>query len=166
MALLTPDDPGFADIEARHAWFDAVLRADCGEILGSEEPLPVAVDWPKGIPDGRSFDIVQTECSLARVAANGYTVSVWEASGDDEEGDPLWTFFLVDDAGVRYLPEYSVIDENAPLEMVDRVLSRSMDEVPRRLAAGEFDRDLPPLTLPGWLLEPVDRPETDNSAWT
>lgn len=165
MALLTPDDPGFADIEARHAWFDAVLRADCGEIVGSEQPVPDPANWPAGLPEGRSFDIVHTECSLARVAPSGYTCSLWEASGDDEEGDPLWTMFIVDDAGVRFLPEYSVTAEDAPEAAVDAVLSKSMEQLPKRLEAGEFDRDLPALELPQWLLEPVDKPESEGSAW-
>lgn len=165
MPLLTPDDSEFAEIEARHGWFDTVLRADCGEIEGSDEPVPAAADWTRFLPPGRSFDIVQTECSLAWVGGNGYTCSVWEATGDEEAGDPLWTVFVVDDAGVRFLPEYSVVDEEAPPALVDQVLSRSMQELPGRLGSGEFDRPDAALQLPDWILQPVDRPETEAGAW-
>jgi len=82
-----------------------------------------------------------------------------------EAGDPLWTVFVVDDAGVRFLPEYSVVDEEAPPALVDQVLSRSMQELPGRLGSGEFDRPDAALQLPDWILQPVDRPETEAGAW-
>ena len=58
MPLYTPDDPEFAALEARHRWFDAVLQAECGELLGDEDGAPAALNWLDLVPPSRALDLV------------------------------------------------------------------------------------------------------------
>ncbi|MFM7320740.1 MAG: hypothetical protein ACKO5K_04350 [Armatimonadota bacterium] len=155
MPLHTPEDPEFAALEARHAWFDAVLQAECGEIEGDDDGAPDPLNWLKLLPAARSLDVFETECSLAWVAPGGRVCTVWDATGDED--DPLWAVFVVDDSGVRWLPEYSVLDPEADEAELDRVLATATRELPDRLAAGQFDRDLPPYVVPEWLSSPRER---------
>ncbi len=155
MALHTPEDPGFSALEARHAWFDAVLQAECGEIEGDEDGAPPPLNWLALLPPARSLDVFETECSLARESPDGRLYTIWDATGDDD--DPLWAVFVVDDSGVRWLSEYSVLDPEASEAEVDRVLAKAAAELPDRLASGEFDRDTPPVVVPEWLSAPRER---------
>ena len=157
MPLHTPEDPEFAALEARHAWFDAVLQAECGEIVGDDDGAPGPLNWLSLLPPSRALDVMETECSLAWVSPGGGLVTVWDATGDED--DPLWAVFVVDDAGARWLPEYSVIDPDAESVDVDRVLEKASLELPDRLVAGEFDRELPTCPVPQWLSSPTQRDE-------
>lgn len=156
MPLHTPDDPEFAALEARHAWFDAVLMAECGELEGGDDGAPDALNWLSLVPLARALDFAETECSLAWVAPDGYVCTVWDAFGDED--DPLWAVFLVDDAGPRLLPDLSCFDEDADEAQVDALLEKGARELPERLLAGAYDRDAPPATIPDWLREPRPLP--------
>ena len=155
MTLYTPDDSEFAALAARHEWFEHVLAASCGELEGDDE-IPATLDWTALIPPALALEFTATDCSLAYV--NGeYAVTVWDATG---EGDAPWGLFLADDAGVRLLPEYSVLDPDAPDAAFDAALARAAEELPGRLLAREFDRvDAPAVPIPDWLAIPTYKPE-------
>ena len=142
--LFTPDDPEFAALEARFRWFEHVLLASWNEIE-TPETLPGPLHWLGLLPDG----------SLAYQSDSGYTATVWDASG--VEDDLPWAVFLVDDLGTRFLPEYSLFDgeDELPGSALEDVLAKAERELPDRLLAGEFDRSGEPLPIPGWLASPV-----------
>jgi hypothetical protein len=110
--LFTPDDPEFAAYEAQHRWFEHVLLATWNELEVPEE-VPVALDWLAVLPPGTDLDIEEVECSLAYVGESGYTATIWDASG--VEDDLPWAVFLVDDFGARLLAEYSLFEEEDEL---------------------------------------------------
>lgn len=147
MPLHTETEPAFTRLETRHSWFARVLEVEYGEAPAPGE-VPPAFNWLLLLPLTYRYDFDEVECSLAYTSPNGYACTVWEASGED---DLPWAVFVVDDAGTRFLPEYSVLDENADEQALNDALKRGADELPRRLEAGEFDRDRPPLVLPTWL---------------
>lgn len=157
MPLYTPEDPEFATLEARHAWFDAVLQAECGELEGSDDGAPEGLNWLSLAPTARALDIAETECSLAWVAPSGYTCTVWDVTGDED--DPLWAVFLVDDAGPRLLSDLSTFDEDADDAAVDALLEKGARELPDRLLSGAYDRDAPPQQIPDWLRDPRPKPD-------
>src|SRR5918998_550610 len=108
-----PDEPEYAYLERRHGWFPRVLEAEYGEQEAPSE-LPQALNWLLLVPAARRYDFEEVECGLAYVAPDGgYACTVWDVSG--EEDDP-WAVFVVDDYGARFLPEYSVLEENASEE--------------------------------------------------
>ena len=152
--LYTPDDPEFSQHEAHFRWFEHVLMAAWNEIVVEDE-LPEALDWPLLLPPGREFDIEEVECSLAYVSATGYTATLWDASG--VEDDLPWGVFLVDDFGTRLLSEYSLFDDEDGPEAgaLEAILAKASEELPERLLAGEFDRGGEPLDVPDWLLHPT-----------
>jgi hypothetical protein len=154
LMLYTPDDPEFADCEARFRWFEHVLLASWSEIEAPDE-TPEAFDWLALVPDGKALDIEDVECSLAFVSDSGYAATIWDASG--VEDDLPWAVFLVDDFGARFLPEYSLFDgeEDLPESVLEDILAKAERELPDRLLAGEFDRAGEPLSLPDWLANPV-----------
>ena len=154
MPLYTPDDPEFAALADRHAWLDTVLAASCGELLGDDE-IPAPLDWTALLPPALALEFTATDCSLACVSGD-YAITVWDATG---EGDAPWAVFLADDAGVRLLPEYSVLDPDATDATFDATLARATAELPDRLLAGEFDRNLPAAPIPDWLKNPTYKPE-------
>ena len=154
MPLYTPDDSEFAALAERHAWFDTVLAASCGELLGDHDP-PAPLDWTALLPPALALEFTGADCSLAYVHGS-YTLTVWDATG---EGDAPWALFLADDAGVRLLPEYSVLDPDAPDSVFDATLARAAGELPGRLLAGELDRNLPAVEIPDWLKSPAYKPE-------
>lgn len=155
MPLYTPDDPEFASLEARHRWFDAVLQAECGELLGDEDGAPAALNWLDLVPPSRALDLVECECSLAYVGDSGYACTIWDATGEEDEP---WAVFVVDDAGPRWLSEYSLFDEDADEAALEATLEKASAELPARLEAGDFDRPAPPVPIPDWLARPVERP--------
>lgn len=159
--LYTPDDPEFAACEARAAWFERVLLATWNEIE-APEVLPDALNWLALLPEGTDLDIEDVECSLAYVSDSGYTATVWDASG--VEDDLPWAVFLVDDFGARLLPEYSVFEgeEELPAVALEQALARAEQELPDRLLAHEFDREGEPLALPEWLTDPIYREEEND----
>ena len=152
--LYTPDDPEFSQYEAHYRWFEHVLMAAWNEIVVEEE-LPEALDWLGRLPPGRELDIEEVECSLAYVSTTGYTATLWDASG--VEDDLPWAVFLVDDFGARLLSEYSLFDDEDGLEAgaLEAVLAKASEELPDRLLAGEFDRRGEPRDVPDWLLHPT-----------
>ncbi|MBC7806066.1 MAG: hypothetical protein H7145_07930, partial [Akkermansiaceae bacterium] len=85
-----------------------------------------------------------------------YTATIWDASGED---DLPWAVLLVDDYGVRLLPEYSVFDEDADEETLEAALAKGASELPTRLESGEFDRTGEPLAIPEWLLAKTESEE-------
>ena len=152
--LFTPDDPEFAALESRHRWFEHVLLASWNEIEVPDE-TPVELDWPTVLPPGSEFDIEEVECSLAYVSSSGYTATIWDASG--VEDDLPWAVFLVDDFGARLLMEYSLFEgeEEVPATALEEVLALAERELPDRLLSGELDRSLEPVIIPAWLLNPI-----------
>jgi hypothetical protein len=160
MPLYTePDEPEFAELEKRHAWFAAVLLHEYGEQEGApaEVDTPAALNWLEQIPLTRRYDFEDAECGLAHVSADGaYRCTVWDATGVKD--DP-WAVFVVDDYGARLLPEYSLLDEEATDEQREAVLRRAADEIPDRAERGEFARTGTPVAVPDWLREPR---ETDG----
>lgn len=152
--LYTPDDPEFSQYEAHFRWFEHVLMAAWNEI-SVEGELPEPLDWLGLLPPGRELDIEEVECSLAYVSATGYTATLWDASG--VEDDLPWAVFLVDEFGARFLSEYSLFDdENDPEEgALEGILAKASHELPDRLIAGEFDRRGEPVAVPDWLLHPT-----------
>lgn len=152
--LFTPDDPEFAAYEAQHRWFEHVLLATWNELEVPEE-VPVALDWLAVLPPGTDLDIEEVECSLAYVGESGYKATIWDASG--VEDDLPWAVFLVDDFGARLLAEYSLFEDEdeLPEAALEEVLARAEAELPDRLLAGEFDRELERLVIPAWLAEPI-----------
>jgi hypothetical protein len=153
MPLYLPDDPEFAALEARHRWFESVLLATFGELTTDDDP-PEALDWLELLPAGRRLDIEEVECSLAFVADDGYTATVWDATGD---GDDPWAVFLIDDFGPRLLAEYSVFDEDADDAARDAVLAHASEALPERLLLGALTRTGTPVPIPAWLAEPEPR---------
>ncbi|MGC4046585.1 MAG: hypothetical protein QM758_22565 [Armatimonas sp.] len=151
MPLYTPDDPEFAALAARHAWLEHALAAACGELEDDPE-LPKELDWLTLLPPSLMLDIESVDCSLA-FSKGGYNATLWDATGED---DFPWVTLLVDDAGVRLLSEYSVLDEDADL---DALLEKASTELPERLLSGELTRQSPTLTLPDWLTSPTYKPE-------
>jgi hypothetical protein len=152
--LFTPDDPEFDSYEVRHRWFEHVLLATWNEIVVEGE-VPITLDWLAVLPPGTDLDIEEVECSLVYVGENGYMATVWDASG--VEDDLPWAVYLVDDYGARFLPEYSLFEgeEELPSDALEQVLALAEKELPDRLLAGEFDRELEPLAIPEWLLSPT-----------
>jgi hypothetical protein len=152
MPLYTPDDPEFSALAARHAWLEHALAAACGELADDPE-LPKELDWLTLLPPALMLDIESVDCSLA-FTLEGYVATVWDATGED---DFPWATLLVDAAGVRLLPEYSALSEEADLSTI---LEKAAAELPDRLLCGEFSRpDAPPLTIPKWLSSPTYKPE-------
>ena len=146
-----PEEPEFADAEARDAWFAAVMLAEYGELEGvpSDIEVPAELDWLLATPLTRRYDFEEAECGLAYHAPDSaYRCTVWDVTG---EGDDPWAVFLVDAFGTRLLPEYSLFDEEATDEERDEVLGRAAIEIPARLERGEFTRTGTPVTIPPWL---------------
>jgi hypothetical protein len=69
---------------------------------------------------------------------------------------------VVDVYGARWLPEYSLLDEDAPDAARETVLKRAVDELPDRLEVGEFRRTGTPVSIPDWLL--VEPSEDEDEA--
>jgi hypothetical protein len=157
MALYhNPEDKELADACERTRWFEAVLEAEYGE-REAEGDIPPALNWFAFVPDELQLGLDEVECSLAYTSeTSGYRCALWEATGED---DRPWMTFLVDDFGVRFLSEYSVLEEDADEETLDSTLERSASELPDRLESGEFDRNGEPVSVPEWLLRPL--PEGD-----
>lgn len=143
-----PEEPEFARLERRHGWFPNVLRAEYGE-QDAPGDVPAPLNWLDLVPAARRYDFDEIECGLAYIAPDGvYACTVWDVSGEDD--DP-WAVFVVDDFGARLLPEYSVLDEDAPDEAREERLRRAAGEIPARAEAGEFTREGTPLEVPDWL---------------
>ena len=101
------------------------------------------------LPEDPRYDLESVECSIAyENDATGYAATVWDASGED---DLPWAVVLVDDFGARLLSEYSLLDEDADEETLEALLAKAAVELPKRLLAGEFDREGTPLEIPEWL---------------
>jgi hypothetical protein len=154
-----PDEPPFARTEARDRWFSNVLLAEYGELDAPRE-VPSALNWLELLPSARRYDFEEAECGAVYVSPSGgdYACSVWDVSG---EGDEPWAVFVVDVYGARWLPEYSLLDEDAPDAVREAVLKRAVDELPDRLEAGEFTRTGTPVAIPDWLLA---KPSEENEA--
>lgn len=152
--LFTPDDPEFAALEEQARWFEHVLLASWSEIE-TPEPLPDSLHWLALLPEGGELDIEDVECSLAYQSDSGYTATIWDASG--VEDDLPWAVFIVDALGARFLAEYSLFEgeEELPEAALEAILAKAERELPDRLLAGEFDRNGEPLHIPGWLTSPV-----------
>src|SRR5688572_10636434 len=103
-----PDDPKLAEAYERTRWFEAVLEVEYGE-RGVEGEIPSALNWFALVPDALQLDLEEVECSLVfESETSGYWCVIWEVTGVE---DCPWLAFLVDDFGVRLLPEYSVLEE-------------------------------------------------------
>ncbi len=150
------DGNDFADCEERFVWVPNALAVEYGE-WETEETLPAELNWLNLLPDDPRYDLDEVECSLVYVSdATQYTATVWDASGED---DLPWAVLLVDDYGVRLLPEYSVFDEDADEETLEAALAKAASELPSRLESGEFDRTGEPLVIPDWLLSKTEPDE-------
>jgi len=156
-----PADPTFAQLEERFRWFPAVLEAEYGERTAPEGAggIPAALDWMNDLSPEARYSFDELECSLAfNDPESGYVCTVWDVSGED---DLPWAVYLVDDYGARLLPEYSVLDNDVGDETLDAALQRAAEELPERLAAGEFTRTGNAPTVPDWLLAVADEDEED-----
>ena len=155
-----PGDPPFARTEERDRWFPNVLLAEYGE-LDVPGDVPAALNWLEPLPPARRYDFEEAECGAVYVSPGGdYACSVWDVSG---ENDDPWAVFVVDPFGARWLPEYSVLDEDAPDAAREAILKRAVDELPDRLEAGQFTRTGTPVSIPDWLLaEPSDEDEAEG----
>lgn len=152
-----PEEVELAEACERTRWFEAILEVEYGE-RAEEGQIPPALNWFALVPEGLQLGLDEVECSLAYVSeTSGYRCVIWEATGED---DRPWLTFLVDDFGVRFLSEYSVLDEEAEEGVLDEVLGRAASELPDRLASGAFQRGGEPVSVPEWLLQPL--PEEDN----
>ena len=162
MAVYTDEsEPEFEATATRHQWFLNVLLADYGEIPDAppDAPVPAALDWPALLPPARRYDFEEAECGMVYVAPDGnYRCSVWDVTGPD---DWPWAVFVVDDAGGRYLPEYSLLDDDMTDSDRDALLLRAADEIPDRAERGEFTRFALPLSIPAYLARFV--PPDDES---
>ena len=47
------------------------------------------------------------------------------------------------------------LEQGRPAEALEQVLAQAEAELPDRLIAGEFDRELERLTVPEWLTNPI-----------
>ena len=95
MPLYTePNEPEFAESEARHAWFAAVLLHEYGEQGGApaETETPAALNWLEQVPLARRYDFDDAECGLVFLAddGSGYRCTIWDVTGADD--DP-WAVF-------------------------------------------------------------------------
>jgi hypothetical protein len=167
--LYLPEDPEFAAYESRHLWFLGVLLAECGELAAMPEDAetPVALDWLSQLPTDCRYEIEEAECGLAYVGANGYTATLWDATGGEDDAtdttgeETFWAVFLVDDAGPRLLAEYSILTDDLTDTEREALLKRTQDELPDRLLAGEFDRPVTPIAIPGYLFDVENLKEFD-----
>lgn len=139
-----PENPQFAALEQRHAWFPRVLEIEYGE-ADAPEPVPTALDWLSQIDEKLRYDFADIECSLAMVDG-AYACTVWDVSGED---DYPWAVFVVDDFGARLLPEYSVLTDEPDDDddALEAALARATAEVPTR----RFARTGSPVAIPAWL---------------
>ena len=158
MKIYTPGDREFEALIAVHAWFDHVLRAERGEILGDENGAPDNLNWLRQLPVDLELEIEETDGSLVGVAEDGSVTSIWEAYGPD---DLPWCVFVVDQCGARLLPEYSVLDLDATDGPLDVILATGANEIPARYLEGDFLRTGDAVEIPDWVLHPVDRPDQD-----
>jgi len=149
MPLYTPEDAEFESLEDHFRWFPAVAAIEYGEQDAPAE-IPPALNWLELSPPALRYDFDEVECGLAYRADNGYVVTVWDCSG---ENDDPWAVFLADDFGVRLLPEYSLLFDDVDDTEREAVLRRSAEDLPDRLLAGEFDRAGAPVAIPEWLME-------------
>lgn len=160
MPIFLPDEPEFETVEKRHSWFEAVLLAEFGEQEGmaDEDDIPAELNWLFQIPSARRYDIETAECSMVYQSPSGdYACSIWDATGEDDEP---WAVFVVDDAGARFLHEYSVMEPDTGDAGRDAVLQAAQNEIPDRAEAGEWNRTSPALAIPDALREP--RPKEIN----
>lgn len=147
-----PDDPKLAAAYERTRWFEHVLEAEYGERETAGQ-IPEPLYWLSQLPESLQLGLDDAEISLAYESeTTPYRCALWEVTGGD---DRPWLTFLVDDYGARLLTEYSVLDEEADDETLDKVLARAASELPDRLIAGEFDRTGEPVPVPDWLSEPL-----------
>lgn len=140
MPIFLPGEPEFELVEARHEWMESVLLAEYGEQEGMSEAdsIPDVLNWFDLIPADRRYDFETVECSMVYQSPSGdYACSLWDATG---ENDDPWAVFVVDDYGPRFLPEYSLMDEDADETARDAVLARAQNEIPDRAEAGEWTR--------------------------
>lgn len=151
-----PDAPEFARLESQFAWIPAVLEVEYGE-RDLDNETPTDLNWLLLLPEDPRYDLDEVECSLAyENPETGYACTIWDASGED---DLPWAVLVADDFGVRLLPEYSVLNEDADETTLESALARAAEELPDRLTTGEFDRTGEPIALPDWLLAVVDEEE-------
>jgi hypothetical protein len=91
--------------------------------------------------------------------------TLWDATGgeDDVTGEEtFWAVFLVDDAGPRLLTEYSILTDDMTEPEREALLKRTQDELPDRLLAGEFDREIiTPVSVPEYLFDVENLKEFD-----
>ena len=157
MPIFLPGEPEFDQTETTHAWMEAVLLAEYGEQDGMPDTadIPAALNWFDLVPLFRRFDFETVECSMVYHSPSGdYACSLWDATG---ENDDPWAVFVVDDFGPRFLPEYSLMDENVTETERDAVLLRAQNEIPDRAEAGEWTRHTAPsgpLVIPDYLCVP------------
>lgn len=167
-----PGDPNFRRLEERHGWFERVVEFEYGERSGGpgsggdtaseEEDVPPALNWLLSLPETVRYDIDTVECSLAFLSADKkYACTLWDVSGED---DLPWAVFVVDDFGARLLPEYSVLDNDAPEEALEDALRRAADEIPGRLEGGGFTRAGKPMDVPDYLR--MRRDSDEEEKWT
>lgn len=157
----SPDDAPLQEAYHRYRWFPHVLEYEYGE-REDERDIPEELNWLILLPVDAQFGLDDVECSLAYVSDDGaYRCTVWDVTGED---DRPWAVFAVDDYGVRLLPEYSVLDEDADEAELERTLAKATEELPDRLLRGEFDRSGNPVTIPEWLDAPM--PEEDGESET
>jgi hypothetical protein len=154
-----PDEPEFAFHEARHLWFLGVLLAECGELaaMPPDAEVPSTLNWMRQVPFDRQFDVEEAECALVFVGEDGYSATVWDATG---ENDDPWAVFLVDDYGARLLSEYSVFDEDASEEERNAKLLAASTTLQDRLQSGEFTRTGTPVSIPDYLFDVENLIET------
>jgi hypothetical protein len=160
MPIYLPEDPEFEAYESRHLWFLGVLLAECGELAAMPEDAetPAALDWLALLSMACRCEMEEAECSLAYVGKNGYTATLWDATGGEDleeinSAETFWAMFLVDDAGPRLLSEYSILDEDMAPEDREALLRRAQTELPDRLLSGEFDRPITPVPIPEYLFD-------------
>ncbi len=154
MPIFLPDEPEFETVEKRHGWFEAVLLAEFGEQDGmpDDADIPTELNWLFQIPSPRRYDIETVECSMVYQSPSGdYDCSIWDATGEDDEP---WAVFVVDDAGPRFLPEYSVMKPDTDEAGRDAVLQAAQNEIPDRAEAGEWNRTNLALVIPDALRTP------------
>jgi hypothetical protein len=158
-----PEDPAFARLEERFRWFPAVLEAEYGERTAPEGAagVPAALDWMTSLAPEVRYSFDEVECSLAfEDPAAGYACTIWDVSGED---DLPWAVYLVDDHGARLLPEYSVLDNDVGDETLNAALQRAAEQLPDRLASGEFTRtEGTAPAVPDWLRVAVSEDDEEN----
>jgi hypothetical protein len=169
--LYLPEDPEFAAYESHHLWFLGILLAECGELAAMPEDAetPKELDWLAQLPADCRYEIEEAECALVYVSPSGYTATLWDATGGEDldmdvidRMETFWAVFLVDDAGPRLLSDYSILDENITDSEREALLKRTQDELPDRLLAGEFDREITsPIPVPEYLFDVENLREFD-----